>query len=64
MVSVAKANGIAPGIHVADAAMAKKRIAEGFQFIAVASEVGMMLGKAAELAKALDLGTGAAVAKY
>ncbi|MEI6234574.1 MAG: aldolase/citrate lyase family protein [Planctomycetota bacterium] len=64
VVSVAKAHGIAPGIHVADAAMAKKRIAEGFQFIAVASEVGMMLAKAAETAKALDLGAGAVVAKY
>lgn len=64
VVAVSKAHGIAPGIHVADAAMAKKRIAEGFQFIAVASEVGMMLGKAGEIAKALDLGTGAAVAKY
>ena len=64
VVAVAKAHGIAPGIHAADAAMAKKRIAEGFQFIAVASEVGMMLAKAAEVAKALDLGSGAAVAKY
>ncbi len=64
VVSVAKAHGIAPGIHAADAAMAKKRIAEGFQFIAVASEVGMMLAKASETAKALDIGAGAQVAKY
>ncbi|HYG78287.1 MAG TPA: aldolase/citrate lyase family protein [Planctomycetota bacterium] len=64
VVSVAKKNGIAPGIHVADAAMAKKRIEEGFQFIAVASEVGMMLAKAQETAKTLGLGAGAAVAKY
>ena len=64
VVDVAKKNGIAPGIHVADAAMAKKRIEEGFQFIAVASEVGMMLAKAAETAKALGLSSAGPVAKY
>jgi len=64
VVSVARAHGIAPGIHVADAAMAKQRIDEGFQFIAVASEVGMMLAKARETANALNLGSGAAVARY
>ena len=64
VLAVAKKNGIAPGIHVADAAMAKKRIEEGFQFIAVASEIGMMLAKAQEIAKALNLGTSAAVARY
>ena len=64
VVAVARKNGIAPGIHAADAAMAKRRAEEGFQFIAVASEVGMMLAKAAEITKALGLGTGAAVAKY
>lgn len=64
VVSVARKHGIAPGIHAADAAMAKRRIDEGFQFIAVASEVGMMLAKAQETAKALNLGSGAAVAKY
>lgn len=64
VVSVAKKNGIAPGIHASDAAMAKKRIDEGFQFIAVASEVGFMLAKAQETAKALNLSGGGAVARY
>lgn len=64
VVTVARKNGIAPGIHVSDAAMAQRRIEEGFQFIAVASEVGMMLAKAAEIAKALGLGEGAAIARY
>jgi 4-hydroxy-2-oxoheptanedioate aldolase len=63
VVKVARAHGIAPGIHAADATMAKRRIEEGFQFIAVASEVGMMLAKAQEIAKALNLNTGGAVAK-
>lgn len=64
VVKVAKANGVAPGIHTADAAMAKKRVQEGFQFIACSSDIGLMLAKAAETAKVLDLGTGAVVAKY
>jgi 4-hydroxy-2-oxoheptanedioate aldolase len=64
VVKVAKANGIAPGIHTADAAMAKKRVAEGFQFVATSSDIGMMLAKGQEIAKTLDLGTGAVVARY
>jgi 4-hydroxy-2-oxoheptanedioate aldolase len=38
--------GVAAGIHVADAEAAKRRIAEGFQFIAVASELRFMLAHA------------------
>ena len=61
---VAKKNGIAAGIHVADAAAAQRRLAQGFQFVAVASETGLMLAKASEVAKTLGLGAGRAVAKY
>jgi 4-hydroxy-2-oxoheptanedioate aldolase len=60
----AKARGIAAGIHVIDAAQAQRRINEGWQFIAVASEAGLMLAKAGEVAKTLALGKGQAVAKY
>ena len=60
----AKKHGVAPGIHVADAAQAKRRIAEGWQFIAISSEVGMMLAHAAQIVKDLGLGTGAAAVKY
>jgi 4-hydroxy-2-oxoheptanedioate aldolase len=60
----AKARGIAAGIHVTDAAQAQRRIAEGWQFIAVISEAGFMLGKAAEISKALGLGKGKAAIKY
>ena len=60
----AKARGIAAGIHVTDAAQAQRRIAEGWQFIAVISEAGFMLGKAIEITKALGLGKGQAAAKY
>jgi 4-hydroxy-2-oxoheptanedioate aldolase len=60
----AKAHGVAGGVHVVDAAQAQRRIGEGWQFIAVASEAGLMLAKAGEIAKALGLGKGQAVARY
>jgi 4-hydroxy-2-oxoheptanedioate aldolase len=60
----AKAHGVAPGIHVADATQAQRRLDEGWKMIAVASEVGFMLGKAGEIAQSLGLGEKGAVAKY
>ncbi len=60
----AKARGIAAGIHVANAEQAKRRIADGWQFIAVSSEAGLMLGKAAEVVRTLGLGSGQAAVKY
>ena len=36
----AQKNGVAAGIHVPDASAAKRRLAEGFQFVAVASDAG------------------------
>ncbi len=64
ILKTARKYGVAPGIHVVDAAAARRRLAEGFQFIAVASEAGMMLAKAAETAQALGLTPGKGVAKY
>jgi 4-hydroxy-2-oxoheptanedioate aldolase len=52
------------GIHVADAAAAQRRVAQGFQFVAVASETGMMLSKAGEIVRTLGLGSGKMTAKY
>ena len=60
----AKKYGIASGIHVPDVESAKRRAAEGFQFIAVASELGMMLAKARENTAALNLKPTGATAKY
>ncbi|HXG48249.1 MAG TPA: aldolase/citrate lyase family protein [Methylomirabilota bacterium] len=60
----AKRHGVAAGIHVLDAAQAQRRIREGWQFIAIASEAGFMLSKAAEITKALGLGASAAAIKY
>lgn len=62
--ATAKKHGVASGIHVADAAQAKRRAEEGFQFIAVASDAGFMMAKAKEVATALGIGAGKAVAKY
>src|SRR5437868_4890486 len=39
----AERHGVAPGIHVADAAAANRRLREGFRFIAVASDLRFML---------------------
>lgn len=52
----ARKNGIAPGIHVSNAGAAARRIEEGFQFIAIASDAAFMVSKATENTKALDLG--------
>jgi 4-hydroxy-2-oxoheptanedioate aldolase len=64
VLKTAQKHNIAAGIHVADAAQAQRRIKEGFQFIAVTSEAGMMLSKAKEITAALGLGAGKSVAKY
>lgn len=56
--------GVAPGIHVVDAPAAVRRRDEGFQFIAVGSEAGMMLSKAKEITTALGIGGTATVVKY
>lgn len=60
----AKRHGVAPGIHVPDAAQARRRIAEGWQFVAVSSEAGLMLSKTAEIVKDLGLGSGTTAVKY
>jgi 4-hydroxy-2-oxoheptanedioate aldolase len=42
----AKRQGIAAGIHVSNAEAARRRVAEGWQFIAIASELAFMLQSA------------------
>jgi 4-hydroxy-2-oxoheptanedioate aldolase len=51
-------------MHTLDAAGARKRIADGFQFMAVASETGFMLSKAQEVLRDLGIGGEGPVAKY
>ncbi len=64
ILKTARKRGIAPGIHVLDAAAAKRRLSEGFQFVAITSEAGMMVSKAREIAQALDIGGERPVVKY
>ena len=58
-------HGVAPGLHVANATAAQKRIAEGWQFIAVSSELGFMQ-QAAQAAVASIIGSDgeSAAARY
>jgi 4-hydroxy-2-oxoheptanedioate aldolase len=46
IVRVAQRHGVAPGIHVADAEAANRRIREGFQLVAIASHLRFMLAGA------------------
>lgn len=64
LLKIGRKHNVPAGIHVIDAAAAQRRIAQGFQFIAIASETGLMLSKAGEIAKSLGLGSGKATAKY
>lgn len=61
LLAMGKRHGVAAGIHTADAAAARRRVDQGFQFVAVASDVALLLAKAqAELA-ALGIGGGGIV---
>lgn len=42
ILNTAKKCGVAAGIHVADAAAAKRRISQGWQFVAISSDLGFM----------------------
>jgi 4-hydroxy-2-oxoheptanedioate aldolase len=55
VLATCKKHGVAPGIHVGSAEEARVRIAEGWQFIAVQSELKMMLDGAAKIVNALDI---------
>jgi 4-hydroxy-2-oxoheptanedioate aldolase len=48
ILSTAKRLGVASGIHVANAEAAQRRMAQGWQFIAISSELGFMCQAAAE----------------
>lgn len=60
-----KRNKVAPGIHTFSAEEARMRIEEGWQFIAVGSELRMMLDGAKKVTDAIGLGKPAGeMAKY
>lgn len=60
-----KRNKVAAGCHCPTAEDAKQRIAEGWQFLAIGSELRMMLDEAASIVKKLGTGqAGQEMAKY
>src|SRR5262249_28490310 len=60
----AQKHGIAPGLHVADAETARRRIAEGWQFVAISSELGFMLQGARDTAQAVLGSSGSTAPRY
>jgi 4-hydroxy-2-oxoheptanedioate aldolase len=55
---------VAAGLHCASVAEARHRIEEGWQFVAVASELKMMLDGATGIVQGLGLGQAGELAKY
>jgi 4-hydroxy-2-oxoheptanedioate aldolase len=65
VLAIGKKVGTPVGLHVQTVEAVKKRIAEGWQFLAVGSELRMMLAEAQRFVTALDLKTQAAdLARY
>jgi 4-hydroxy-2-oxoheptanedioate aldolase len=60
----AKAHGVSAGIHVADASAAKRRIEEGWQLIAISSELGFMNQAVAATLESLGRTISAPAARY
>jgi 4-hydroxy-2-oxoheptanedioate aldolase len=64
VLTTAQRHGVAAGIHVIDADAAGRRLAEGFQFLAIGSDAGLMLAKARETVTSLGIAGGKGLAKY
>jgi len=62
--TTAHKHGVAPGIHVADAESARRRIDEGWQFIAIGSELAYMQAGGAAVVAAIRGGNSGSVARY
>jgi len=59
-----KKHKVAPGLHCGSAEEACKRIEDGWQFLAIGSELKMMLSGAAEITKKLGTAAKGEMAKY
>ncbi len=64
ILATCKKHKVAPGLHCTSGEEARHRIEEGWQFVAVGSELKMMLGGAAEELKRLGAAQKADLAKY
>ncbi len=60
----ARRHGVAPGLHTADAEQARRRIAEGWQVVAVGSDLGMMMSAVQSTVKELGLKEAREAARY
>ncbi|HEX6987039.1 MAG TPA: aldolase/citrate lyase family protein [Planctomycetaceae bacterium] len=64
VLQVGKKVGTPVGLHVQTPDEVKRRIAEGWQFLAIGSELRMMVSRAQEIVKALDLKAAGDLARY
>ena len=64
VISVGKEVKTPTGMHVLTAEQAEQRVAQGMQFLAVSSDLGMLAGRAAELANSLGLDVPDDLARY
>ena len=64
LLATGRRHGVAGGIHTADAGAARRRVEQGFQFVAVSSDVALLLAKAQGELAALGLGGGGQVVRY
>lgn len=64
VVQIGRRVGTPVGIHVQTPEQVRQRVAQGFQFIALASELKMMVDRARQWAAELDLGGAADIARY
>lgn len=64
VLAAGKKTGTPVGLHVQTVEAVEKRIAEGWQFLAIGSELRMMVSEAQKLAGALNLKRGGDLARY
>ena len=64
VLAAGKQTGRPVGLHVQNTEQVQQRIAEGWQFIAVASELKMMVNEAQRIASVLNLSKAADLARY
>src|SRR5262245_57043632 len=64
ILATCKKHRVAAGLHCGSAEEALHRIEEGWQFLAIGSELRMMLGAAGEIVKKLGTGRAGEMAKY
>jgi 4-hydroxy-2-oxoheptanedioate aldolase len=64
VLEIGKNVGTPVGLHVQTPDEVKKRVAEGWQFIAIGSELRMMVSRAQEFTRALDLKPAGDLARY